>query len=366
MVNDGVGGAKVVWGQCVNFFLFFMLGFNFIGINALQISPLVVYLTRGLVVCFLVVGLFNGFAIRRDEFFSVLFCAFCFLVGGGGNYIAANMLFSLIFVFFMAKSRFEDVINGAFWVLFLSLLFVFLLLFAGVLENSVDLVGERSRATFGFVNTNAFASLLYSFVLLMILHWRGLVLFKYGVIILISFWAYNLTDNRSVLIALVLYFAIRFFLCFIPPGRRLNSVVAGVLLLPILLTQLSEYISQEYPWVDVLLSMRLSLSAQFMNELPWYSHLIGGVSPDKFKTVDNSFLLMQGALGVPFMMYLFWKTFSAFRYFCKVEMLDVCALIVSFWYFCFSESNLVRPETVFALVFLQTIFRGANRVVYLK
>lgn len=138
--------------------------------------------------------------------------------------------------------------------------------------------GDRARETFGFSNTNAFASLVYSFLLISIVLEMN-VFFKYVLVILVAWGVYSVTDNRSLLMAIFSYFILRFILCYMRNKMAVNWLAMVCFVLPILATQLSGYVVAEYPLVDIILSMRPSFSAGFIETLPWYSYLIGGVVP---------------------------------------------------------------------------------------
>lgn len=345
--------------QALLFFLLIILAFNYLGINLMRLGEVFITSARIGFLLLLSMILLSKFSLRRDEFFSVIIVIVSIFVGGGENLIAINALFCLLFCFFAKRFDIEVVLLSGFWVLLLSLITVFVLLSVGVVNSSVEVVGERTRETFGFSNTNAFSSLVYSFLLLCIALEIN-VFVKYMVVLSVAFFAYSVTDNRSLLLAIFSYFIVRFIFLFVRNRVAVNSLVMFFLIFPILATQLSGYIVMEYPLVDIILSMRPSFSAGFIEDLPWYSYLIGGVVPSQHVTIDNSFLLIQGALGVPFLLYFTWKTFRCFQMYYQSENINVCAIIISFWFFCFSESNLIRPETIFGLIFWVMIFHKSK------
>lgn len=139
-------------------------------------------------------------------------------------------------------------------------------------------------------------------------------------------------------------------------GIAVRLLLLAALCFPVLFTLLSGYISRTHPDIDALLSMRPEFFSQYIDELPWYSFLVGGVSPGAERAIDNGFLLIAAALGFPFLLYLSWRTFNTVECYFLLGRFDVSAVLLSFWCFSYIEYSLIRPETVFGLIFWKMIF----------
>lgn len=339
---------KTIW----IFLLFLLLCLNYIAVNIFGANPFWVNFARTVFLGILLAGGWAQLkAINRHVLIVSLFCCSPLILGGPGNTIAINIVFTILFVQCTQHVDKKTIIKCGFWALSLSLLIVILLLELGISTNSIESIGDRERKTFGFSNTNAFSSLVYSFILTFILFWQKSSLVKYTTVALTSILIYLMTNNRSILIATALFFCARGILAIVSSRLLLNALLIPSLILPIGLTQISAYIVSHYPVIDILLSMRPSFSSQFIGTLPFYSYFLGGISPTPTATIDNSFLLIQASMGMPFLLILTWKTYTCMWHYINLRLLDVCAVILSFWFFCFSESNMVRPETTFGLVF---------------
>jgi hypothetical protein len=236
-------------------------------------------------------------------------------------------------------------------VLLISVVITFALLYAGVTQNAVDTAGNRERATFGFSNVNAFATLLYSFFTVALFRSQARPFIKYAVCAAFTYLAYIYTDTRT-LIAAVSVFILAHGLFVALSRSAVLKIVSGILLLlPIIFTQLSVYIAENYFLLDVLLSFRPSYNALVFNSMSFANHMFGGVSPAEGNTIDNSFLLVQASVGLPFLLFVTWLTYTKIVDSINASSPATFAFILSFWYFSYSESSLVRPESIIGLVF---------------
>ncbi len=288
-----------------------VLGFNYIGINALRVDSFIIDMGRFAILPLLVAGALYRIGFYPFELILVCLCMVSLIVGGAGNIMALNALFLVILIALTKRLSADDFVGTGFFVLFMSLAAVVILLSSGVLVDSVDDSGERVRRTFGFSNVNAIASLVFSFILCLILRVHGSSLLKSGLSLMISVPLFLATDTKSLLLGVLLYFVFRCSLPLFSTGIISKFFLLVILAFPIVFTQLSSYISSVHPDIDTILSMRPLLFSRYIEQLPWYSYLIGGISPGGDITIDNAFLLIQGALGVPFLVYLLWRTFYA-------------------------------------------------------
>jgi hypothetical protein len=127
--------------------------------------------------------------------------------------------------------------------------------------------------------------------------------------------------------------------------------------MPLLLTILANLVVSEAPLLDLVLSGRLSFVTMFFSEIPSYRLLIGGTEPSSGITVDNSFALVVGAIGIPLLIYLTYITHR--RVSCCVKEGDFRAysFLLAFWLYSFTESSMLRPESIVCIVFWVLVLR---------
>lgn len=345
--------------QRVALFILSALCFNYLAITLFNSDGTIVNCIR-----FGAISLVGATAIRTPyiQYFDLFFLIniiISFSIGGGENAIAANCFFMLAFCLFSRQYGLNNIVTTSFYTLLATTIIVFISLGIGTTQNSTEIIGNRARETLGFSNTNAFASLIYSSLLtLLLIEVRPTI--KYTIVFSATLSVYLITNNRSLPVSIIFFFIIKLALKALNKKKIAEYLAIAFLTAPILATYLSKHVASEYPTIDLLLSMRPSLSARFLDELPWYSHLVGGFSPSKHITVDNSFLLIHAALGLPFLLLFTWKVFCKFMTYFESKELNKCALIISFWLFCFSESSLVRPETIISLIFWAMILQKTN------
>lgn len=334
-----------------------LLAVNYLIINLFRLDNSMLIYGRGVVVILLLILFLGRPSVYRTELFLIVASFFSVLIGFPGNSMAINIVFLLFFVICIRNVQLEKIINYGILVLVLSLVLTFLLLYLGVIKNTIDVVDGRERFGFGFTNTNAFTSLVYSFIVLGLYKWRRNAIATYILFFALAYITFLYTDNRTLLASiLILVLAHALFRIFLP-GNLLKYISAFLLLLPIVLTQLSGYILGEFPLIDTLLSSRLSFSVDFINKMSGVNYIFGGLSPGTSTTIDNSFLLIQASVGMPFLLFVTWLTFKKISDCIVKKQAETYALILSVWYFSFSESSMVRPEAIIGLVFWLLIFR---------
>lgn len=107
------------------------------------------------------------------------------------------------------------------------------------------------------------------------------------------------------------------------------------------------------------LGMRPSFSAGFIETLPWYSYLIGGVVPGANVTIDNSFLLIQGALGVPFSSSINLEDILLFSNVFSIYYWMFVLLLFPSGFFVF-QINLIQTWNNFGLIFWVMVFHKSK------
>ena len=139
---------------------------------------------------------------------------------------------------------------------------------------------------------------------------------------------------------------------------RILEAFAGIMLItPLLLSILASLVVSEAPLLDLVLSGRLNFISMFFSEMPTYRLLIGGAEPATGTTVDNSFALAVGAIGMPLLIYLAYITFQRVRRCVKEADFRIYSFLLAFWLYSFTESSMLRPESIVCIVFWVLVLR---------
>lgn len=345
------GGTKAPGRNVFVFIAFLILVGNYLVFNLFGISGIVQAVTRAVVIIILSVIFFKKPVSTLTPLFLIIFSVIGVVLGGAGNSIAMNIGFIVFVVICLKRMSFRMIVNYVFIALLASIIIAFVMLLLGITQNSVDIADDRQRATFGFSNVNAFTTLLYSFFTMAMYKSRAKPWLKYITCAGFSYLAYVFTDTRT-LIAAVSVFILSHGL-FVLLHRRviLKYISAFLLLLPIAFMQSSVFIADNYPILDFLLSFRPSYNAALFKAMSLTNYLFGGVSPAEGNTIDNSFLLMESAVGLPFLLFITWLAYRKLIASIDAFSPATYSFILSFWYFSYSESSLVRPESIIGLVF---------------
>ena len=170
------------------------------------------------------------------------------------------------------------------------------------------------------------------------------------------YFTFTSTDSRTLFSSLILFVFIRIFFSISNHKKLLKIISFIILIVPLVITQLSNYLLEYNDELDEILSNRLYFNSLFLNKMSLINYIAGGLSPDKlYLTVDNGFLLLEASTGIFFLFFTFYITIKKIHYCIDKHEPELCALIISFWYFSFSESSLVRPEAIMGLIFWSLI-----------
>lgn len=348
--SQSIGASKPVNNNFV-FAALLLLIVNYLAFNLFGISGAVLAVNRIAVILMLCVVLAKRPVVSGTTLFLMTACLGGVLLGGGGNNIALNIVFIVFFAISLRHVSLHLVVKYSWWVLLASLLISFAMLYAGITQNVVDAAGQRERATFGFSNVNAFTTLLYSFFTIAMFKSPARPLVKYLVCAGFSYLAYIYTDTRTLIASISVFILAHGLFAALHRRALLKYLSGSLLLLPVVFTQLSVYIAENYPLLDFLLSFRPSYNAFLIKSMSFYNHLFGGVSPAEGNTIDNSFLLVHASVGLPFLLFVTWLAYKKLVDSINAREPATYAFILSFWYFSYSESSLVRPESIIGLVF---------------
>jgi hypothetical protein len=287
------------------------------------------------------------------------------LIGIPTSGISLGILFLCLTVLALRKLSVEFIANSSAFVLGIALTMSVLMVHFGIVANEEDVAGSalelggeiRSRMTFGYRNVNSFAGIASGFCLLIMMTGRHSIA-RYAIAVLVSYLLYMDTDSRAMLLATFSF--ISFTLIFLLARNRpwfLKAFATLMLITPLMLSVFANLVVSEAPLLDLVLSGRLSLVTMFFSELPSYRFLIGGAEPSSGTTVDNSFALMAGAIGIPLLIYVTYITYQ--RVLRCVDEADfrIYSFLLAFWLYSFAESSMLRPESIICIVFWVLVLR---------
>lgn len=281
------------------------------------------------------------------------------LLGVATSNLSLNLLFLCLTVLAFRKLNVDFIAASSAGLLAAAVIMSVVLIQLGWVINADDIAGDalelggelRSRMTFGYRNVNAFASIVGSFCLLFMLTGRRAFL-RYAVALLVSYTFYSYTDSRGMLIATVSFVGFTGIFLLARKRRELLRLLAGiVLIVPLVLSILAPLVVTEIPLLDLVLSGRLSFASSFFSDIPAYRLITGGTEPSSDTTVDNAFALLAGAMGVPLLLYLTYVTYQRLARSIDEGDFRVYSFLLAFWLYSFSESSMLRPESLICLIF---------------
>lgn len=319
----------------------------------------------------LIIVVLLSFSLPGKLGLPVLVIGIAALMGIPTSGLSLGIFFICLTIIALRRVSIEFISNASACVLGIAIVMSMLMVHFGVVSNEEDVIGIplelggdiRSRMTFGFKNVNSFAGIVSGFCLLIMMTGSQIVA-RYLIALLVSYVIYIYTDSRAMLAATFSFVA--FTGIFLLARNRLwflKSFAGFMLLTPLLLSVLASLVVSEMPLLDLMLSGRQTFVSMYFSELPNYRLLIGGAEPSAGVTVDNSFALLAGAIGIPLLIYL---THTTYQRVCRcVNEADfrTYSFLLAFWIYSFAESSMLRPESIVCIVFWVLIFRPRPALV---
>ena len=290
---------------------------------------------------------------------SFLFLALlAFGLSGFDSLIYINIIFIMAFVIASRKIPIKNLIDYCYFICIFSVLIVMISMQLGLTSNSLDEVGDRSRATFGFANTNGFSSLIGATVMLALLRaqWIKASFFYYAFLLLITYYFYSETDNRTLLLSILLYVIVNLFFFMIKSKLVLKFFSFLAVIIPMIIVIMLPYILTIAPAIDFLLSFRISYAVRYMSGFPDWALFFGGPSYGSHAT-DMGLVLILYNFGAIFVTITMFYLFRCLQIAINLKQHNTCAFLITFWVMGISESAILRPETIIGLVFWLLLLR---------
>ena len=287
------------------------------------------------------------------------------LMGGPTSGISLGILFLCLTVLALRKLPVEFLASSSAYVLGITVALSLLFVYIGVLVSEEDVVSNplelggdiRSRMTFGYRNVNAFGGLVSGFCLLLMMAGKQTIA-RYAIALVVTYVIYVYTDSRAMILAVLSFIAFTaIFLLIRKSSRFLIALSVFTLITPVMLTILASEVMSNAPLLDFVLSGRLTFVSLFFSEIPAYRFLLGGAEPADGITVDNSFALLSGAIGIPLLIYVSYITFQRVIRCINEGDFRTYSFLLAFWSYSFTESSMLRPESIVCIVFWVLILR---------
>lgn len=296
--------------------------------------------------------------IKYSLFFWVLLTLTLFCING--NDLLLNLLFFLII--FSCLSHIK--LNNLVFFTFICYVFYFILhnilVFSGILENSISAFDERVRNSYGFSNVNRLGIFYFYFFMLnfyMISRSNGGFYKKtiFYLFSLISVIYIVLADSRTSLylcILILILWQLSVLNLFYKLQRfSLNFIVIFCVGVSFFLA------SNGGQSFNEILSYRPILFKQYIDFLfSSYLNMIFGAPLNEEITVDNSYIVFSGAVGIiiSFLVYIFSPFISYKKYIPRVYVIMIIASLLCGVF----ESHLLRVEMLVPIFILFCLFFG--------
>lgn len=233
--------------------------------------------------------------------------------------------------------------------LFNVLIIVFLLV-SGLSTNEVIRMFGRTRYTFGFSNVNSFSVVFLSLIsfILLITKNKAISLF----VLVSTYISYKFTDSRTPMIMISIYFILIIFRKIIFTAKKTNIFVSILISFIFFSTYFSSIIDVNFPQINELLSLRISIFIEFIKSS--LLNFIIGFGRTQF--IDNSFLVLGSLFGIGGLLIIMFLTRNLIINLIKNGSTKKAILIVSYLLACMMESYLILPEMLLSIYFWFLIF----------
>ncbi|SFC52516.1 hypothetical protein SAMN05443252_104103 [Bacillus sp. OV322] len=240
------------------------------------------------------------------------------------------------------------------------LLIIFLQL--GITQNVEQIIGDRVRSTFGFNNVNAFSNLEYSILMVYLLSRKTIKLTHIIINLIVLTFIFNYTDTRSVLYSILIFLLFYFILrSFMKENLKYKNVLKGfitiICIIPLVLSVVSPFLLKNYPILDKIFSLRLTLNTFYLETNTMKTFLLGGTTE---RDVDNGYLLLLCSMGITFFIFSLVLIVKSLNILIDAADSKSVSFIISFLYYNALESLLVRPELFIGLLFWMLIYKTAT------
>lgn len=294
----------------------------------------------------------------KKTLFPIYLCIIMFLINE--NSILLNIIFLTIIVRSMLtlNHRYSSL---AFFLASGSAVIVHLTAYYGGLVTSVvSEFGGRTRSALGFANPNQLALVYLSLVFsatYLYFHWKSKwVTTSLLLSIVVSISMIEAGDSRTSLFSLFMLFGL-VLIAKISGATRVEKIFAIMAMTaPIVASAITLFLTfGAEAWLDEMLSFRPYMFSSFVSMVTFTEIWFGWEMTDEI-TVDNSYLALVSAVGLPISMIII-AILSRRLFYVKASH---APLVISIALAGVFESFIVRPEIPLGLMFFTIALAGSK------
>lgn len=213
------------------------------------------------------------------------------------------------------------------------------------------------RHGLGFININHSSILYVPFFLLIYekYNYKSLPFILPCIIILFK---YTLTRTSLIIVLLYIILEVLVRKKLFENGRSKRIISILTIIVVIVFTSLfgfSSNLMTRFVNLDFILSGRLGIINQGINNLTWFNYLFGL----KELLLDNSFIMFLSTFGIIAFAWFLKKVYNAFLYYEKDEWLLMLVILI----YGFFESIILIPESIIAIIFFIYLQKSNNTKV---
>ncbi|HFX3741896.1 TPA: hypothetical protein ACIEC0_000530 [Enterococcus faecium] len=270
--------------------------------------------------------------------------------------VALNILVLYLISFYLKNDRLNHIKKTFLKILITVNILWLILLIAQILPNNISTDFGRTRYYLGFKNINQSSLFYFPFLLLTYDKYKDKIIIKLGICLLSIFFFY-LTDTRSAFYAFICFILITWLF------KRFDNIREFISQLFIfLITVITGFflfagkVIQVFPFINQLLTNRMSIIAQGMSSFTIKNYIIGMNE----QLLDNSYIMLFSTFGL--VGFLFWllmlrkvlinSEFSEWRF------------IITILVYGFFESTLFIPESIVAIFFFIILQKQIREVEF--
>ena len=339
----------------LNTSLFYTIAILLLGVNYLlyrfwEIESLKNVMRGGAALFLLLCIIVDKKKIKLTEVVLLIFAAYLIVINGD---VSANIGFLLLCA--IAPVRNDNAVYKQINKIQLCLTAVVLMMLATGLKSGVSYSfgSRRLRFTLGFDNVNAAAGFFFSVLVIWLYTRKSMNWWQAALAIGLVAALFIVTDSRTPFFASVCYFGVYWFTRYVKKKwfRRCYYWAAAVVML---VSFLNRFLLSAFPSLDALLSLRLSLTADYMASNSLFNLVLGG---GKAVAVDNAYVDLLYNAGILFYAFFVYAVLAASKFYLYSGSRKELSFIMSVLVFGLMESSFLRAELLFSVVFWILIIR---------
>lgn len=268
---------------------------------------------------------------------------------------AFNLLF-LLLLSLCIYGKLSEITETLFIIVKYACILMVVLLVTGIIENVPYIVSNRERYLLGFLNPNS-ASIFYSsFIYLYLLSKEKVSFFNWLFAVMINSLIYYFTNSRTCFYSLLVFlFAILSYRLFKNYAKVLRLGCWILVDFLICFGIVSTFWINKLDFLNKLLSERISIFQDYINEAEVYHYLLGGLP----LSIDNFYYIFIFGYGLIAYILFAFVVHRSMKYLYYSKQNILMAFFVSVFVASLMEGYLIRPE-IFLSIFIWRVILQNN------